>query len=268
MARSLSRLWLWRLPAAIAVLAALLFAAGFFFALRGSLGEPVGEPPAAPAAAKQSRVKTPGRRFLLVLGDSLARGTGDETGKGYASYVLESVKKAGATDMANLAVDGAESSDVARVLESENVGRLAASADWILLSAGGNDLSHAVPREAGMPASPLDAITAARSRYAGNLRHILSRLREVNPRAPVYVLGLYDPFTEEASKTRIGSSIILSWNSLIEETALAFPQVLVVPTFDLFYGRPDRLGADHFHPNGKGHQVIAQRIIQLLPPGT
>jgi lysophospholipase L1-like esterase len=267
LARTLSRWWLWRLPGAIGVVAALLFAAGFVFALRGSLGEPVGEPP-APVASKEISVKPPGRRFLLVLGDSLARGTGDETGKGYASDLFESVRKAGAADMANLAVNGAESSDVARVLESENVGRLAAAADWILLSVGGNDLSHAVPREAGMTASPLETMTAARTRYTSNLRRILSRLREVNPRAPIYVLGLYDPFTEEGSRTRIASSIILSWNSLIEETALSYPRVFVVPTFDLFYGRPDRLGADHFHPNGKGHQAIAQRIAQLLPPGT
>ncbi len=262
-----SRFWLWRLPGAVAVLAALLFAGGFVLALRGSLGEPVGELP-APAAAKPASVKSPDRRFLLVLGDSLARGTGDETGKGYASDFLDSVRKSGAADMANLAVNGAESGDVARVLESENVGRLAGSADWILLSVGANDLSHSVSREAATAASPLETITSARTRYAGNLRLILTRLRQVNPRAPIYVLGLYDPFTEgtEAdSRTRIASSVILSWNSLIEETAIGFPRVYVVPTFDLFSGRPDRLGPDHFHPNGKGYQAIAQRVAQLLP---
>jgi lysophospholipase L1-like esterase len=264
MARTLSRLWLWSIPGAIGVLAALLFAAGFVLALRGSLGEPIGEPP-APAASKGVRVKTPGRRFLLVLGDSLARGTGDETGKGYAADVLDSLKKAGPADMANLAVDGAESSDVERVLESENVGTLAASADWILLSAGGNDLSHST-RESAAAASPVE-IPAARARYTSNLRRILSRLREVNPDAPIYLLGLYDPFTEDRSRTRIVSSVVLSWNSLIEETALSFPRVFVVPTFDLFYERPDRLAADHLHPNGAGHQAIAQRIVQLLPPG-
>ena len=62
--------------------------------------------------------------------------------------------------------------------------------------------------------------------------------------------------------------MLFSWNAVIAETALAFPNVSVVPTFDIFAGRADRLAADHFHPNGKGHQVIAQRIIQLLPPGT
>jgi lysophospholipase L1-like esterase len=261
----LSRFWLWRVPAAIAGLAALLFLAGFGLALRGSLGEPLGGPPPLPPSGS-TPVKAPGRGLLLVLGDSLARGTGDETGKGFATDVLESLKKKGPADMANLAVNGAESGDTLKGLDSENVRRLAASADAILLSVGGNDLSHAVPREAAaQAASPLEEIVASRARYAGNLRQILSRLREANPRAPIYLLGLYNPFGEEGPQARVGASVILSWNTLIEETALSFPKVSVVPTFDLFYGRPDRLAVDHFHPNSKGHQAIADRILQLYP---
>jgi lysophospholipase L1-like esterase len=260
----LSRFWVWRAPAAIATLAGLLFLAGFVLALRGTLGEPVGGPPPPPASAG-SLVKPAGRSFLLVLGDSLARGTGDETGKGFAADVHEALKKRGPLDVANVAVNGAESSDVLRMLDSENVRRLVASADWILLSVGGNDLSHALPREATMPSSPLEEIGAARARYASNLRQILSLLREASSRAPVYVVGLYDPFGDEGPRARMGASVILSWNTLIEETALSFPKVFVVPTFDLFQGRPDRLAVDRFHPNGKGHQAIADRILQLLP---
>jgi lysophospholipase L1-like esterase len=169
--------------------------------------------------------------------------------------------------MANLAVNGTESGDVLKVLDSDNVRRFAASADAILLSAGANDLTHAVPRQApaAASASPLEEIVASRARYAGNLRQILSRLREANPRAPIYLLGLYDPFGNEGPQARIGASVILSWNTLIAETALSFPKVFVVPTFDLFYGRPDRLAVDRFHPNSKGHQAIADRILQLLP---
>jgi len=265
MARSLSRLWLWRAPAVVGAIAAILFAAGFGLALRGSLGEPLGEPP-APPPSRSDPIRKPGRRFLLVLGDSLARGTGDEAGKGYAADVLEAIRKKAAADAANLAVNGAESQDVLRVLETPNAARLAASADWILLSAGANDLSHAVPRIAAPAPSPLDEIGAARARYAANLREILTRIREANPSAPVYMLGLYDPFGGEGARARMGASVILSWNTLIEETALSFPEVSVIPTFDLFYGRPDRLAADRFHPNGKGHQAIADRVMQVLPP--
>lgn len=260
----LSRFWVWRAPAALASLAGLVFLAGFVLALRGTLGEPVGGPPPPPASAG-TPVKPSGRSFLLVLGDSLARGTGDETGKGFAADVQEALRKRGPLDAANVAVNGAESGDVLRELDSENVRRLAASADWILLSVGGNDLSHALPREAAMMSSPLEEIGSARARYASNLRQILSRLREANPRAPVYVVGLYDPFGDEGPRARMGASVILSWNMLIEETALSFPRAFVVPTFDLFQGRPDRLAVDRFHPNRKGHQAIADRILQLFP---
>jgi lysophospholipase L1-like esterase len=264
MRRVNSRWWLWRIPAAVGTAAALVFAAGFVVALRGTLGEPVGEAP-PPPPAKSALVKKAGRRFLLVIGDSLARGTGDEAGKGYAADVLEAIRRAGAADAANLAVNGAESEDVLAVVKTPNAARLIAGADWILLSVGGNDLSHALPRLASSASTPpLEVIAAAKSRYGSNLREILTRIREANAAAPVYVLGLYDPFGGEGIQARLGASMILSWNTLLEETALSFSGVTVVPTFDLFYGRPDRLAVDRFHPNGKGHQAIADRINQSI----
>jgi lysophospholipase L1-like esterase len=261
--RTSSRWWLWRVPAAVGSVAALAFALGFVFALRGTLGEPVGEPP--PPAAKASPVAKHGRRFLLVLGDSISRGTGDEAGKGYAADVAEAIRRRVPTDVANLAVNGAESGDILEVVKTPNAARLVAGADWILLSAGANDLSHSIPSIAASAAAPLEAIAAVRTRYVSNLREILTRIREANPSAPIYLIGLYDPFGNVGSQGRVGASVVRTWNSLLEETALSFPEVTVVPTFDLFYGRPDRLAADHYHPNGKGHQAIADRVLQLLP---
>ena len=264
MARNSARLWLWRLPAAVAALAALLFAGGFYLALRGSLGDPIGAA-APPPEAPRSLAKRAGERSVLVLGDSLAKGTGDETGKGYALDVLEHLRKNGAAEMTNLTVGGAESEDVLKLLESPNVRSLAASADVILLSVGGNDLSHALPQGSGTPLDSLERVSKAKAEFAGNLREILRRLRESNSGAPIYLLGLYDPFGLEGREGRIGASVILGWNSILQETALSFPSVSVVPTFDLFRGRPDRLAVDRFHPNRRGYEAIAARVLQLLP---
>ena len=55
MPRTLSRFWLWRLPAAAGLLLALFFATGFWLALGGSLGDSVGgapPPPSGPPPAK------------------------------------------------------------------------------------------------------------------------------------------------------------------------------------------------------------------------
>lgn len=267
-----SRFLLWRLPLAIGSAATLLFAAGFSVALRGALGNPIGEPPPAPRAP-QAAEKVVGRRLLLVLGDSLARGTGDETGRGFALDVFDAMKKHGPTEIANLSVNGAESSELKDLVASANVRSIVASADVIVISIGGNDLSHAVPRGPEPPSvRAVEDVTTARARYAGNLRTVVAALRQVNAAAPILLLGLYDPFgsttsaaTIPSGAARLGASVILRWNDVIAETALSSPRTWVVPSFDLFEERPDRLSVDKFHPNRKGYAAISTRMIQLLP---
>jgi lysophospholipase L1-like esterase len=259
-----SRFWLWRVPATVALVAGVVFSAGFWFALRGSTGVPLGDPP--PPPARHEDLKPAGKRLVLVLGDSLSHGTGDPTGRGYAADVAASLGRRGPIETVNLAVAGAESSDLRRLVESSNVRSLAASADVILLSIGGNDLSHSVAG-VGAPAQALSGIAAARSRLAENLRAILTALRAANPSAPIRVLGLYQPFTGSGRDARIGESLVLAWSNLIAEIALGYGNVTVVSVFDLFAGRPDRLATDRFHPNRDGYRAIADRVIQTLPPG-
>lgn len=259
-----SRLLLWRLPLAIAVAATLLFAGGFWVALRGALGKPIGAPP-PPAQTPRAIGKVAGKRLLLVLGDSLARGTGDESGRGFALDVLDAMKKRGPVEIANLSVNGAESAEVRELTTSANVRSLAASADLILLSVGGNDLSHSAPRGSEAPVRAIEDIGAARSRFAENLRSILGSLRQANADAPILLLGLYDPFGPAGPGGRVGGSVILRWNDVIAETALSTPKTTTVPVFDLFEGRGDRLATDRFHPNRRGYAAIALRMTQLLP---
>lgn len=259
-----ARLWLWWVPALLAAAAAICFAAGFGLALRGTLGEPLGSQAPPPRSAGKL-AKPSGKRLLLVLGDSLAKGTGDESGGGFAQDVADSLRRRGPIEFANLAVNGAESQDLRELVGSANVRSLAASADWIVLSAGGNDLSHSAPRAAAAPVEALEDVGRARARLIANLREILGLLRQANLEAPILIIGLYDPFGQAGPGTRAGASVILSWNAAVQETALSFPGVLVVPTFDLFYGRADRLAADRFHPNRAGYEAIARRIEQLLP---
>ncbi|HYB54411.1 MAG TPA: GDSL-type esterase/lipase family protein [Thermoanaerobaculia bacterium] len=263
MSSASSRFWLWRLPAAIGVLATLLFGAGFWIAVRGAVGSPLGEAP-PPARPEPESAMKKGGRLLLVLGDSLARGTGDEMGRGFAADVLDGLKKRGPVQIANFAVNGAESTEVKELVERPNVRSVAASADWILLSVGGNDLSHAAPRGGASPAAPVESVARARASFAENLRAILSSLRDANPSAPIRVLGLYDPFEGDGGPSRLGASVILGWNSVLSETALSYRDVVVVPSFDLFQLHPDRLAVDRFHPNRAGYALIAARFLQVL----
>src|SRR5262245_14936840 len=266
MARRASRFWLWTLPVTIGTAGAILFATGLFFALRGSAGEPLSAAP--PPRAPRPTIRRGDAMRILVIGDSLARGTGDESGKGFAVDVQEALRPRGKAELTNLGVNGLTSSEIRATADSPNVRDLAAAADIIFVSAGGNDLSHAAGRGASSPTEIADAVAEARRLYAENLRAILTSLREANPNAPIGVLGLYDPFGggEGASGPgRLGTSVILQWNAIAAETALGYPGVFVIPTFDLFEGRPDRLSADQYHPNRRGYEESAKRILQVLP---
>ncbi|HEY6050326.1 MAG TPA: GDSL-type esterase/lipase family protein, partial [Thermoanaerobaculia bacterium] len=194
MSTNSSRFWLWKVTGLVATAATLLFAGGFALALRGRLGNPIGAPP-PPPRSPAAIAKPAGKRLVLVLGDSLARGTGDETGRGFAADVLDFVRRRGPAELANLSVNGAESPEVVELVGGANVSSLAASADLILLSIGGNDLSHAVPRgpDPSAGARAVEDVAAARARYAQNLRVAITALRAANATAPILVVGLYDP---------------------------------------------------------------------------
>ena len=258
------RLLLWFLPSALGILTAGVLAGGAAAGLSGRLGERVGDapialptPPAAPAAA--------GGAFRIVaLGDSLTRGAGDAAGGGgYPERVAASLRKAGLTvSVQNLGVDGAETGDLLRTVSEPEAQRAIAGAQLILMSISGNDLSHSlrgvVPGEA-----PTDPTAAALATASFNLQRILSAVRAANGSAPIRILGLYDPFPEGFDR-RVARTTLLKWNVALEEASIAVPEALVVPTADVFDGRPDRLSSDRFHPGAEGYSEIATRVFQTL----
>ena len=264
MARGSSRLWLWIAPLVVGAGAAIVFGTGFVLALRGGVGKPLGPPVTPEIPMARAEAPKDGVFRILVVGDSLAKGTGDETGKGFAVDVLESFRKKGKAEITNLAVNGMESPEIREVVDSPNVRSLAAQADLILVSAGGNDLSHGATGGGTSPTQLAEAVVASRERYAKSLRGILETLREANPKARICVLGLYDPFGDDRTGGHLGASVVLEWNTLTQEIALGVPNVAVIPTFDLFAGRPDRLSADHYHPNAAAYEEIAKRILQVV----
>src|SRR5690242_18793236 len=71
------RVFQWYVPIGVALLAGFVFAFGFYSFARGDIGQPVAS---APPRLSPSIQPVRGQIVTLVIGDSLARGTGDETG--------------------------------------------------------------------------------------------------------------------------------------------------------------------------------------------
>ncbi len=259
------RLLLWFAPSALGLLTAAVLAGGAAAGLSGRLGERVGEGPLAlPTPAAAPAAPATGMFRIVALGDSLTRGTGDAAGGGgYPERVAAALRKAGlVVSVENLAIDGSETGDFLRKVEEAAVRDRIAGANLILVSIGGNDLSHSlrsvVPGEAGG-----DPTAAALATASLNLQRILSAVRAANGSSPIRILGLYDPFPEGFDR-KMARATLLRWNVALEEASMGVENALVVPTADVFDGRPDRLSSDRFHPGAEGYTEIATRVFQTL----
>jgi len=251
----------WYLPAAAGAVAAVVLGGGAVMALSGRVGEPVG----LPAAAETTRAPRAAEYTIVALGDSISAGTGDARAGGYPGRLARMLRERGRrTALVNLAVPGAESGDVLRRLDTPSVRAAVARATLIVASAGGNDLSHSLRPETGAPTIEPEA-AAARARP--NLAALVARLHALNPSAAIRLVGLYNPFDVDAADAPAARAQLQAWNDLIEEATHADPAALAVPVADLFIDRPDRLAADHYHPGARGHELIAQRILETLPEG-
>lgn len=251
---------LWVLPAAVGIASAGLFAAGAIAALSSRMGEPLAGKP-APTPAPVAAPPKGGAYLVVALGDSLTRGAGDAAGGGgYPARVARALEKEGRRpEVVNLSVDGSETGDLLRRLSTAEVSRQVAAADLLLVSIGGNDLKNAFPRGEGT-----EAATSALPRAREALSAIVRRLRELNPRSPVRLVGLYDPGAGADLDRQAGRRTLLLWNTAFEELSLDQDGVLVVPIADLFDGRPDRIASDRFHPGPSGYDEISARVVSTL----
>ncbi|WP_227013704.1 GDSL-type esterase/lipase family protein [Paenibacillus psychroresistens] len=200
---------------------------------------------------------------LLALGDSLTKGTGDPSGKGYVGYLLEDLqgKLKQEVVVSNYGVNGQTTSQLADELNQSKLQSEIKTADVIVISIGANDLF-----QSGETLGNLDStyIQPIEDKYTQQLDAILKQLRGENAKANIYLIGLYNPFSalENAERT---NEIIRDWNYKMADTAASFPLTVLVPTADIFQLKvQDYLARDLFHPNAAGYLLMGDRVASLI----
>ncbi len=250
------RFLFWYLPILAAFIAVGAFGFGFVSFVRGDTGTPVDWMQPRPV------VEAPPRNVIvpLVLGDSLARGTGDETGLGIGGRLGEELKKRRipAKPAVNLGVSGARTADLLKELDSRNVRTLIAESSVVIVSIGANDLWGGTDWRSAQPRDPEAAMAGVLDR----MTKILHIVRDANPKARIFLIGLYNPFARTPAGPLL-TSLVNRWNGKLLERFGSDPNLTVVPTSDLFSHR-DRLSMDHFHPSNEGYALIAQRIADSV----
>lgn len=254
---------LWRTAGFFSLLAFLLLATGFFLALQPQVLAPSKAPSPSQAVIPAAPPAVEGIQKVVALGDSLTRGAGDANGLGYAGLVRQALEKKSKHPITftNLAINGQESPDLLKQLNTEQVKSLLAEADLILFTIGGNDLFK---QTGGLYMIEKEKLAAATKELTANYQEILRQIRALNKKAPIVYTSLYNPFgnTEAAAETIMP---VLDWNAAALQISADYSQVFVVPTYDLFQNKESEyLFTDHFHPNAAGYARIAERIMQAL----
>jgi lysophospholipase L1-like esterase len=245
----------WYVPLGAALISAAVFAHGFYSFAHGDTGSPINivVPTKAAVTAPTSTIAP------IIVGDSLARGTGDETGLGIGGRLVEDLRQRHipTNNIVNIAVNGARTADLIEQLKGHNVQTLLTQSNVIIVSIGGNDLwgdnwRNAAPQN---PEAIMDAVLA-------RIAQIVKTIRGVNRTARIYIIGLYNPF----AGTRMGvmlTPFVNEWNSKLVEQFARDPNIAVVQTADIFKWH-DRLSLDRFHPGDEGYALIARRIADTF----
>ncbi|PLT31429.1 SGNH/GDSL hydrolase family protein [Peribacillus deserti] len=249
---------------AISAVLLLVWLGGFVYAVQNNLNVKAGDIKDTSRNSKKSSVVNNEKDLKVVaIGDSLTRGMGDETGKGYIGYLTDEMKAKSDKPVIvqNLGISGQESDQLLAQVKTYSVTRQLKEADYILITIGGNDLFQGGQTLADFQPA---AIKSIQKKYLRNLDAILSRVRSSNKEAVIFLVGLYNPFIE-LDNGKETSQVVREWNFNSAETAAKKPKTVFVPTFDLFELKVnDYLYSDHFHPNAKGYRLIAERVAALL----
>lgn len=198
---------------------------------------------------------------ILIMGDSIAYGTGDTENKGIGNRYRELIKDNNPKKIiqSNISVPGYESRDLALLIkDKENIKKIS-RADLIIISIGGNDLNRTEYNDS----ESLDFnYSKTLKNYKNNLILILNKVRNINSDAKIAMIGLYNPNTKVHPAL---SRLILNWNYETRLILNDYRKAFYIPTYEKFQNHlDDYLSYDKFHPSSKGYALISKELYEIL----
>jgi lysophospholipase L1-like esterase len=211
--------------------------------------------------AKERVASRPEKIRLVLLGDSLACGTGDESGRGLSGGLKDELRArgVGSVESTNLCANGATTDDLAARLRQDRVRSRIAESDVIVLSIGANDLFRTQRSREETLRAPLVVADQILSR----LEALVIQLRAINPTARILILGGYNPVPQHPM-ARLINTYLAVWDAGLGQRFEHDPLVSVVALRDIL-DRADRLSRfDNFHPGKDAYRETARRIAAML----
>lgn len=199
---------------------------------------------------------------IIVMGDSIAHGTGDEKGKGFETYLPDYLKSqtSKALSIENIGIDGEKIDGLLEQLQNENLKNGVKASNIVVISIGGNDLRSL---RTDSDTSKMQEFKPLEASYLKSLKGILETIRKSSVQTYIVFVGLYNPYENLSSIE--DTKLITTWNYDTQQLIEADGKAIFIPTFDIFKFNLNRLIApDKLHPNSLGYQTISSRIAKSI----
>lgn len=248
---------------------------------------PKAKPILGTGAQQIAKIETKEVIHYVAIGDSLTEGIGDLTNSGgFVPLVAKDLQEQyhlNGVQTDNFGKNGDRSDQILkRIKKNETIQDGLATADVITLTVGGNDLMKVIKGDIFRLTK--DSFKRPLTSYQKEVDKLLTEIRKYNTDAPIYVLGIYNPFYLYFPDITEMQEIVDNWNAGTEEIVKAEKNAYFIPINDLLYkGVGDEVGIvssentmtsseevdiknnalyeeDHFHPNNLGYQIMASTV--------
>lgn len=220
---------------------------------------------------------------IVAIGDSLTQGVGDSksAGGGYVTRLQKRVqtKYKVPTESHNYGVSGDTSQQImARIKSDKKMHQDLPKADIITVTVGGNDFMHLLQRK-GLDLTEGN-IADEQVKFDQRLTQLLTDIRNYNSTAPIYLIGIYNPFSIYLSNVKNAKVAFVNWNRGSAKVAAKFKKTHFVDINNLYQSKaidkkvkktgvnPYLYKKDHFHPNGIGYDMMTQRVFDQVSDTT
>ncbi|WP_053367519.1 GDSL-type esterase/lipase family protein [Bacillus sp. FJAT-27245] len=203
--------------------------------------------------------------YHLALGDSIIRGVGAGQDQNLVYQFSEELGRLTQkeVDFRNEGVSGMTSGELKQLVDSRKYDDEIKRADIITVNIGGNDVLRAAKKTDFQ--SAFKAFDSIQESFSKNLADIAARITEMNPKATIVFLELYNPINPDAAYYGMADTLLPKWNLNIYRTAKDIPTAIVVETSKVINGKNlQNLSPDGVHPNSLGYKAIASQIIFQL----
>lgn len=204
--------------------------------------------------------------YYLALGDSLTHGVGDETDTfgftGVLKTKLEQSPNVLSVELDNRGKNGRRTDQLLALLEKGHYDKELEKSNIITITQGGNDVMKVVKNN--LLNLDTTQFEDAKPSFVERYKKIVAYIRSKTD-APIIFVGFYNPFSIVTDEANDFETIIHDWNKEVESIVSDTSNACFVSVEDIFGGNTEYYHTDFFHPNNKGYQLMAQRVIDTIP---